>query len=554
MADITQQRVAKGHEEMPRGADLLQDPLLNKGTAFTLKERLTLGLQGLLPPRVLTIGEQVARVLESVRRKPTDIGKYITLMALHDRNRTLFYRVLLDYLQEMMPLVYTPTVGKACQEYSHIFRKARGIYVSAEDRGHVRDILLNWPIKDIKIIVVTDGERILGLGDLGVDGMGISVGKLSLYVACAGIHPSQCLPVTIDVGTNSEERLQDPLYLGLHHHRIRGDSYDEFLDEFIEAVHAVFPQAVLQFEDFGNANAFRLLEAYKKKICCFNDDIQGTAAVALAGLFSAMNLTGGRLRDQRILFFGAGEAGIGIANLIVSALVEEGLDKAQARQCCWFVDSRGLVVSGRRNLAEHKLPYAHESEPAADLASAVQLIEPTALVGVSGQRGTFTKPILEIMAHCNDRPIIFPLSNPTSNSECTAEEAYSWTGGRAIFASGSPFDAVTVQGKTFLPAQGNNVYIFPGVGLGAVICGARQITDAMFLAAAKVLTSHVSEAEYEQGCIYPHFARIREVSSDIALAVAECAYEQGLASKERPEDLSAAIQGYMYNPTYSEYI
>ncbi|MCF8030097.1 MAG: oxaloacetate-decarboxylating malate dehydrogenase, partial [Desulfohalobiaceae bacterium] len=343
-------------------------------------------------------------------------------------------------------------------------------------------------------------------------------------------------------------------YLGLHHPRIRGERYDEFLDEFIEAAQAVFPQAVLQFEDFGNANAFRLLEAYKSKICCFNDDIQGTAAVALAGLLSAMNLTGGSLRDQRVLFFGAGEAGIGIANLIVSALVKEGLDEAQARQCCWFVDSRGLVVSGRKNLAEHKLPYAHESEPVAELASAVQQIRPTALIGVSGQRGAFTKSVLEIMAHCNYRPIIFPLSNPTSNSECTAEEAYSWTGGKAVFASGSPFDPVTVQGKTFLPAQSNNVYIFPGVGLGAVICGARQITDAMFLAAAKVLSRHVSEADYEQGCIYPSFARIREVSCDIACAVAEYAYEQGLASTERPDDLSAAIQGYMYNPTYPEYI
>jgi len=554
MADITQQRAEAGERAMPKGAELLQNPLLNKGTAFSHAERRALGLQGLLPPRVLSMEEQVERVLESVRRKPTDIGKYITLMALHDRNRTLFYRVLLDNLAEMMPLVYTPTVGQACQEYSHIFRKARGIYVSAEDKGQIKDVLENWPSKDIRVIVVTDGERILGLGDLGVDGMGIPVGKLSLYVACAGIHPSQCLPVTIDVGTDSRERLQDPLYLGLQHPRLRGQSYDALLDEFVEAVQSVFPKAVLQFEDFGNVNAFRLLKAYRDRFCCFNDDIQGTAAVTLAGLLSAMNLAGGRLQDQRILFLGAGEAGTGIANLTVSAMVEQGLDESEARQRCWFVDSRGLVVKSRENLAEHKLPYAHESEGAPDLAAAVKLIQPTALIGVSGQRGAFDRRVVELMAGLHERPIIFALSNPTTNSECTAEEAYTWSGGRAVFASGSPFQPVTVDGRTFVPGQGNNVYIFPGVGLGAVISGARQISEAMFLAAARVLAGKVTAEDYQQECIYPALSRIREVSGDIAKAVAERAYEQGLAGSDRPESLEEAIQKAMYEPTYPEYM
>ena len=553
MSDIVQQTSEQGSGALPRGADLLKDPLLNKGTAFTLEERKALGLLGLLPPRVLSIEEQKDRVLESVRRKPTDIGKYITLMALHDRNRTLFYRVLLDHLQEMMPIVYTPTVGRACQEFSHIFRKARGVYVSAQDRGRVKDVLANWPQKDIRIIVVTDGERILGLGDLGVDGMGIPVGKLSLYVACAGIHPSQCLPVTIDVGTNREERLQDPLYLGLQHPRIRGEEYDRLLDEFMDGVQEVFPDAVVQFEDFGNANAFRLLEAYRHQACCFNDDIQGTAAVTLAGLLSAMNMTGGKLKDQRILFLGAGEAGTGIANLVASALIEDGLGEDAARARCWFVDSKGLVVKSRDHLAGHKLPFAHDADHAADFESALKRIKPTAIIGVSGQKGAFTRSVLELMCQWNERPVVFALSNPTSNSECTAEEAYTWTGGRAVFAGGSPFSPVTVKGTTFVPGQGNNVYIFPGVGLGAIISGASQITDTMFLAAARVLAMKPTAADSEQGGIFPSLKRIREVSLDIASAVAQCVFDQGLSSKERPKDLPDALTASMYDPHYPAY-
>ena len=554
MPDIKQKLAEQRYAKLPQGRDLLQDPVLNKGTAFTAPERRALNLRGLLPPRVVTLEEQVIRILESVRRKPTDIGKYITLMALHDRNQTLFYRVVLDYLQEMMPIVYTPTVGQACQEFSHIFRKARGLYIAAEDKGRIKDVLGNWPQKDVRIIVATDGERILGLGDLGVDGMGIPVGKLALYVACAGIHPSQCLPITIDVGTDNQELVHDPLYLGLQHSRIRGREYDDLLDEFVHGVQDVFPQAVLQFEDFGNANAFRLLDRYRDTACCFNDDIQGTASVALAGLLSAMNETGQKLEEQRILFLGAGEAGTGIANLAVSAMIEKGLSISEARKCCWFVDSRGLVVQSRSNLAAHKQPFAHESEPALDLETAVKKIEPTVLIGVSGQKGAFTQTILEMMARINERPIIFALSNPTANSECTAEEAYTSTQGRAIFASGSPFQPVRVGGKTFVPGQGNNVYIFPGVGLGTIFCGARRIPDDIFLQAARVLAGKVRNEDYEQGCIYPSLARIREVSRDIAVAVAEFAYEHGLATKPRPRDIPAAVQEAIYDPEYAEYI
>ncbi len=536
------------------GVQLLQNPALNKGTAFTEEERDALGIRGLLPPRVISQEEQVMRVLESVRRKPTDLGKYITLMALHDRNQTLFYRVLMENLEEMMPIIYTPTVGQACLEYAHIFRKARGFFIAAKDRGRIREILRNWPHKEVRIIVVTDGERILGLGDLGVDGMGIPVGKLSLYTACAGIHPLNCLPVAIDVGTNNEALLNDPLYFGMQHRRLRGAEYDDLIEEFVMAVQEIFPNTLIQFEDFGNVNAFRLLEKYRDRICCFNDDIQGTAGVALAGVYSALRMTGGKLNDQKFLFLGAGEAGTGIGDLIVSAMVDEGLSEAEARSRCWFVDSKGLVVKSRSGLAEHKLAYAHDHKFLPDFLTAVESLRPTAIIGVSGQPRTFTQPVLEAMARHNERPIVFALSNPTSNAECTAEEAYTWTQGRAIFASGSPFDPVTVQGKTYVPGQGNNVYIFPGVGLGVIACKAKHVTDEMFLVAAKVLAGEVSKADYEQECIYPPLTKIREVSAVIATAVAEVAYNRGLATEPKPEDLPAYIKSQMYKPKYQSYV
>jgi malate dehydrogenase (oxaloacetate-decarboxylating)(NADP+) len=453
----------------------------------------------------------------------------------------------------MMPIIYTPTVGKACQEFGHIFRRSRGMYVSLKDRGNIVKVLKNWPTRDVKVIVVTDGERILGLGDLGASGMGIPVGKLSLYTACAGINPTQCLPITVDVGTNNETFLKDPLYIGLHQKRIAGADFDSFIEEFIVAVQQVFPGVLLQFEDFGNSNAFRLLEKYRDRLCTFNDDIQGTGSVALAGVLSALRLTGGQMRDHRVLVSGAGEAGMGIADNIVAVLMEEGLTKAEARQRIWFVDSKGLIVKGREGLVEHKLHYAHDHAPCADLLSAVKAIQPTMLVGVSGQPRTFTEEIFKTVGSFNNRPVIFALSNPTSKAECTAEEAYKWTDGRAIFASGSPFAPVTLNGKLHVPGQGNNAYIFPGVGLGVVATGARRVTDAMFIKAARALASLLREDELAEGRIYPSLKRIHEVSLKIAVAVAEEVYASKLTDQPRPADLSAFIQSQMFKPEYADY-
>ena len=451
-------------DNQPIGVDLLHNPLLNHGTAFTEEEREQFKLRGLLPPRVFSQERQVQRSLENYRKKPSDMEKYIYLIGLEDRNETLFYRLVMDNLEDMMPIIYTPTVGKACQEYAHIFRRPRGLYISAEDKGRVAEVVANWPHDDVEVIVVTDGERILGLGDLGVNGMGIPVGKLSLYTACAGIHPARTLPITLDVGTENEKLLNDPLYIGLPQRRLRGAEYDALIDEFMTAVTERYPNVMVQFEDFANLNAFRLLNKYRNAYCTFNDDIQGTAAVTLAGIYSSLRLTGGKLSEQKLLFLGAGEAGIGIADLIVSAMMDEGLSEAEAKHRCWFVDSRGLVESTRTDLAEHKLPYAHEFAAQPDLLSAVKALQPTGIIGVSGRGQMFTQPIVEKMAELNERPIVFALSNPTSNSECTAEEAYTWSDGRAIFASGSPFDPVEYKGKTYVPGQGNNSYIFPGVG------------------------------------------------------------------------------------------
>jgi len=538
---------------LPRGAELLHDPIRNKGTAFSTAERDALGLRGLLPPRVHDQRTQVLRVLENIRRKENDLERYIYLVGLQDRNETLFYRVLVEHLDEMMPLIYTPTVGLACQAYGHIFRRPRGLFVSAEDRGRVAEVLRNWPHEDVRIIVVTDGERILGLGDLGADGMGIPVGKLALYTACAGIHPAQCLPVTLDVGTENEERLEDLLYIGLPQRRLRGAAYDALVEEFMGAVQEVFPRAVVQLEDFANRNAFRLLETYRDRLCCFDDDIQGTGAVTLAGLYSALRLTGGSLRDLRVLFLGAGEAGIGIADLVVAALLDAGLPEAEARRRCWFLDSKGLVVRSRGDLAEHKRPYAHEHAFLPDLLAAVESLRPTALIGASGTPGTFTRPVLEAMARINQHPVVFALSNPTSKSECTAEQAYAWSGGRAVFASGSPFGPVDLGGRTYVPGQSNNAYIFPGVGLGVVASEASRVTDEMFSAAARALAAEVRESDLALGRVYPPLSRIREVSVAIAAAVAEVAWARGLARSRRPDDPAAFIRAQMFEPDYPIY-
>lgn len=536
------------------GIQLLHDPVFNKGTSFTEKERDVFRLRGLLPPRVNSQDQQVARALENLRRKDSDLERYIFLIALQDRNEKLFYRLMSDHLEELVPIIYTPTVGRACQEYGHIFRRPRGIFISLEDAGQVASVLCNWPYKDVRVIVVTDGERILGLGDLGADGMGIPVGKLSLYTACGGIDPTLCLPVTIDVGTNNEELLKDPLYIGRGHHRVRGVAYDALIDEFIEATQGLFPHAFIHFEDFGNRNAFRLLAKFRDKACAFNDDIQGTAAVVLAGLYSASKFTRKPLTEQRYVFFGAGEAGTGIADLLVEEMKQTGLSEKAARRCCWFIDSRGLVVSSRHDLEEHKLRYAHHHPSLEDPLSIIEAVQPHAIIGVSGQPGLFNERILRRMGEINQRPVIFALSNPTSKSECTAEAAYQCTGGRAIFACGSPFEPVVIDGEKLIPSQGNNAYIFPGLGLGIVASQSRRVTDDMLLAAARALAAEVTKDDLAEGRIYPALSRIREVSVKIAMAVANVVYGQGLTDAPRPLDLESHIRAQIFTPRYTPYV
>jgi len=540
-------------QEVPRGMEVLRDPLLNKGTAFTERERDALGLRGLLPPHVLSQDEQAERVLEHLRRQPDDLEKYVALSALHDRNESLFFRVVCDNIDEMQPLIYTPTVGLACQRFGHIYQRPRGLFIGANDRGRVAQVLKNWPHR-AGIIVVSDGERILGLGDLGANGMGIPIGKLSLYTACAGVHPALCLPVILDVGTNNTELLGDPFYVGLRQRRLRGAGYDELVEEFITAAQEAFPGVLIQFEDFANHNAFRLLNQYRDRICTFNDDIQGTAAVALAGILSALRVTGGKLTDQKLLFLGAGEAAIGIADLVVSAMVAQGLSVPVARARLCMVDSRGLVVASRNDLSEEKRRYALDHAPASDFLAALKALRPTAIIGVAAVGGTFTPEVLREMARINERPIVFALSNPTSKSECTAAEAYRHTAGRALFACGSPFDPVSIDGRTFVPRQGNNSYIFPGVGLGAIASRTRRVTDEMFMAAAHTLAHDVTESDLEQGSLYPALPRIREVSAHIATAVASVAYRQGLAAEREPDDVAAHVSSQMYDPHYRSYV
>ena len=537
-----------------RGVAILHDPLLNKGTSFTETERDALGLRGLLPPKITSQAQQVEKILSNIRRKATDLDKYTYLVSLQERNAALFYRVVMDNLSEMMPIIYTPTVGQACQKYALIFRRPQGLFISSNDRGRIKELLGNWPHTDVRMIVVTDGERILGLGDLGSCGMGIPVGKLSLYTACAGLPPEQCLPVMLDVGTNNQALRDDPLYIGLAQERLRGPAYDELVEEFVTAVHEIFPKACIQFEDFGNTNAFRMLRKYRDRVCTFNDDIQGTAGVVLSGLYSSLRLTGGKLADKTFLFLGAGEAGVGICNLIVQALMAEGVSEAAARAQCWLVDSHGLVTKSRTDLAEHKLPYAHDHAPMPDLLAAVEAIKPWALIGVSGQAGSFTEPVVKAMARVNARPLVFALSNPTSKAECTAEQAYTWTEGRAIFASGSPFAPVTLNGTTHVSGQGNNSYIFPGVGLGVLASESTRVTDEMFFVAAKTLASLVTEEDLAMGRVYPDLQRIREVSAKIAVAVAEVVFTRKLTSMPHPADIASYVLAQMYQPEYEQYV
>ncbi|WP_290696513.1 NAD-dependent malic enzyme [Lacinutrix sp.] len=532
-----------------RNFDVLHDGSLTKSVAFTREEREQLGLRGLLPYSVANQDMQVTRVMHGLRRKAYDIERYILLSALQDRNEKLFYKVVIDHIEEVMPLIYTPTVGQACKEFSHIFKRSKGFYITPEDKGEISKILDNWPEKDIRVIVITDGQRILGLGDLGANGMGIPIGKLALYTACAGIKPHQCLPVMLDVGTNNEDILNDVLYLGYPKKRLEGDAYFELVEEFVTTIQKKYPDALIQFEDFLTPNAYALLNKYKERVLCFNDDIQGTASVALAGVYASTRITNTDFKDLKIMFLGAGSAATGIADLMISAFMDAGLTKEEAAKHLWFVDINGLVVSGRDDLMEHNMPYAHDHEQL-NFMDSIKSIKPHVLIGATGAPGTFTKAVIEEMAANNERPVVFALSNPTSRAECTAEQAYTWSNGKAIFASGSPFDNVTFNGTEFRPGQGNNAYVFPGIGLGAISCKAKIIPDELFLTAAKTLAQLVKQDDINSGSLYPKLTEIRKLSLEIAIAVADKAFELDLAQIDKPKDLRQFISDYMFDPQY----
>jgi malate dehydrogenase (oxaloacetate-decarboxylating)(NADP+) len=530
-----------------RSVAILHDKSLYKSIAFTRQERVRLGLQGLLPYAVATQARLIDRAMKGLRALPRDIDRYMALSSMQERNEHLFYGTVIAHIEEILPWIYTPTVGEACLHFSHIAREPKGFFITPDDRGRIAKILGNWGERDIRIIVVTDGQRILGLGDLGANGMGIPVGKLALYSACAGIHPKHCLPVLIDVGTDNTTLREDPLYIGYPRKRVSGRAYFDLVEEFVRAVQKRYPHALIQFEDFLTPNAYALLNTYRNRVLCFNDDIQGTAAVVLAGVYASTRIVGRAFRDLRIMFLGAGSAATGIADLMVSALVEEGLSPSEARRHLWFVDVKGLVTKSRTDLMSHNLPYAHEHAEVGFI-DAIAAIKPHVLVGATGAPGTFTEAAIARMSELNERPVVFALSNPTSRAECTPEQAYAWSGGRVVFASGSPFGPVRYEGREFRPGQGNNAYVFPGIGLGAIVSRARHIPDAFFLNAARTLAGLVTARDLDNGALYPPLHDIRRISLAIAASVAEAAYGLKLARAKRPRNLKNAIARFMYEP------
>jgi malate dehydrogenase (oxaloacetate-decarboxylating)(NADP+) len=546
-----------------RGIDVLHDPQLNKSTAFTEAEREALGLTGLLPSGIETEEIQVQRVLQQLEAKPTDLERHIYLISLVDSNETLFYKVVMSDPARFLPILYDPTVAEACLKFGHIFRRPRGMYLSLKHKRRVRDVLRNWPEKDVRVICVTSGGRILGLGDLGANGMGIPIGKLQLYTACAGVPPKYLLPVHLDFGTNNQILLNDPLYLGLRQPRIGAAELDEFVDEFVDAVQEVFPDCCIHFEDWAGLDAVRLLARYRDRVCCYNDDIQGTAGVVLAGLINGLKITGGILKEQRILFLGAGSAGIGLANLIVAAMGQEGVDPKFARQQIRMFDTKGLVVAGRPGLAAHKLPYAQDLPPSKpfnhlDLASerpriveAVEDFKPTILIGVSTVGKLFSRAVVEAMSRHNARPIIFALSNPTSKHECLPDEAYAWSGGTAVYAGGVQFTPVHLDGKTYIPSQANNLYIFPAVGLAVYATKAKRVTDEMFIEAAQATADQVTPEQLKLGMLFPPQSNILEVEIKTAARVAELSFARRLAGVQQPKDVHAFIKSLLYKPEYS---
>ena len=546
--------------DLPGGRDLLANPQLNKDAAFTEQERAEHGLRGLLPWRALTIRQQVSLELEHLRVKGDDLERYIGLTALHDRNETLFYRMLIDHLEELAPIVYTPTVGYACRAFSHVLRRPQGLWITPDDIDRIPELLRNADRPDVRLIVATDNERILGLGDQGAGGMGIPVGKLALYTAGAGIHPMLTLAVSLDCGTDNPLLLDDPLYLGYPKPRLRGAAYDRFIEAFVVAVADVFPHALLQWEDFKQHNAIRLLDRYRHRLPSFNDDMQGTAAVVLAGILVALGKTGTALCDQRALFVGAGASGIGIARLFQSALRDAGASEQTVQRSVVMINSRGLIFEGRDHIEDDKLPFALPSDelqrldlepgPSCDLATVIRQVAPTVLVGTSGQPGTFTEAVIREMAAHVRRPVILVLSNPTASSEAAPADVLAWTDGRALVATGSPFPPVEVGGRQRLIAQANNVFVFPGVGLGAVVAHAREVTDGMFMAAAATLAAMVTPERLAQGAIYPPLNDLRAVSRRIAIAVAREARDQGLGRLGADDEIEAAVDAAMWSPAY----
>ena len=538
-----------------RGVELLHDPLLNKSTAYTEAERQALGLIGLVPDVTESEDLQLSRVMLQLSHKNTDLDRYIYLVNLLDHDETLFYRTIMLDPARFLPIVYDPTIGEACLKFGHIFRGPRGMYLSITRRGKVREVLRNWPVKDVRVICVTDGGRILGLGDLGANGLGIPIGKLQLYTAAAGVPPSGLLPMYLDAGTNNEALLQDPLYLGLRQARPKTEELFSFVDEFVEATQEVFPGCCIHFEDWTGKDAVNLLARYRDKVCCYNDDVQGTAGITLAGMINACKIKGTQLKDESYLFLGAGSAAIGLSDLLCSALTEEGLTLEQARARVHLFDIHGLLEPSRTDLEDFQRPYAHPHAPMklADFARAIEEFKPTTLIGVSTVGGAFTQPIVEAMARVNARPVILALSNPTEHAECTAEQAYRWSEGRAIYAAGVQFAPVQYNGQTYLPGQANNFYIFPAVGMAIYATRARRVSDQMFIEAARAVADEVSPAQLKQGLLYPLQSGILETEIRTAARVARLVFDSRLAGVERPADMEAFIRQHVYRPDYPEY-